>query len=275
MGARSGPEPWRRPGRRARRGGPPGRRPFCDTWGRAPSGGVQGGIAGLDDEGAGGIRRGVRLGDVTQRAEVDLHLPLGENGPHVAAAAVEELHVRVLGQEGLGVGGRVDAVALGGDRGGDQLDGDGRRLGVGVVALHLARPVGVNVSGEDHAVAPVVGDGRRHPVAAGDVAVPALVGVAVRRAVRPVHLHEEDLLAEQVPDGPGVAEPAAQPGLLVGAEDGAVLVEPVGAVVADGAGLAGARVEVAILPGVEHVHVGEGAPAQRVVQRHLGAFRPL
>ena len=95
------------------------------------------GVAVLDDVRRPGGDRGARGGDLGDDAVVGAPLLLVHGDADVAALGVEELQVRVGGQELLALVGHLRAVAAAGDRRTDELGADGGRVQVLVVALEL------------------------------------------------------------------------------------------------------------------------------------------
>src|SRR5690606_28810768 len=139
-----------------------------------------------------------------------------------AAPLVHVCHVRVLRHD-VGDHALVAvAVPVAGDRGGDQLHADARRVGVVEVGPQVGGVVDVRVPGEHDRI------GRARVAYAGQqtgpfarVTVPGVEVDRAPRADRHVALGHDDLLADEVPPGRRAAQPVQQPVPLVGAEEGA------------------------------------------------------
>src|SRR5918998_1214899 len=191
----------------------------------------------------------------------------GDRATHVAALVVVELYVGVRPRYRRPVDGGVGAVAVAGYGGAHVLGGHRLRVRVVEVGLHIVRPVGVDVPGEDHGVGHVVGgDEVEDPVALARVAVPDVHGEEFPAPALEVQLGEEYLLGEHVPRGPRLAEALEEPPLLLLAGERAPRV----------AGLAVRRVDavvvrlvVAVLAGVQHVEAREVAEGEHAVEAHV------
>ena len=145
--------------------------------------------------------------------------------------------------------------------------GAGRR--VGVLADQVADAGGVDVAG-DHDRVVGAGGGQLVEDAgpSGGVAVPL---VEVVDGAGEGHRGHHDLVGQDVPRGPGLAQAAAQPGLLAGAEQGAVrgrAFRAGGADVVRPAGLV-----AAVLTSVQHVEPGQPPPVDGSVDAQVGAGR--
>src|ERR671917_452765 len=133
------------------------------------------GVAGLGDEGGPSVDRRAGPADVRHHPVVRAPRLWCQGAADVAALAVEEFYVRVLGHCGLLAGARVRAVAAGRHGGTHELDADGLGGLVVVVGLQVARPVVVDVAREDHGVGHIaLQDKVRDAVSGAYVAVPGV-----------------------------------------------------------------------------------------------------
>ena len=238
----------------------------CPLWAR---------LAVLHYEAGQGVDAAVLAQRVVHAAQGGGPAGRGQVGQAIAAlVAARQQDVGVVAGHGIHL--FLCSARAGGDRSATELAGQRGPVRSVRVGRHAADVVLVDVAAQQHGVAWCMAcNGVQQALARGGVAVPGVGRVQARGVVA---WREQGGLRQHAPArlGSGIQRQAlVQPLLLGWAEHAAGRVFQRGAVVgARGAGAAGAgasaRLQVAVLAGVEQVDVGQLPPVQPPVQRKTG-----